>query len=43
MNYALRYVGAFLAVIAISIALYLGAVVQIYALAFVIEGIGRIF
>lgn len=43
MKTALRYVGAAILVPLIAIALYLGAVIQVYALAFVIEGIGRIF
>lgn len=43
MTYALRYVGAAVLVPVIAVVLYIGAVVQVYALAWVIEGIGRIF
>lgn len=43
MKTALRYVGAAVLVPLIAIGLYLGAVIQVYVLAFVIEGIGRIF
>ena len=43
MNTAVKWVGAAIAVPAIAIALYLGAVVQVYVLAFVVQIIGNVF
>lgn len=43
MNTAVKWVGAAIAVPVIAIALYLGAVVQLYILAYVIQIIGNIF
>jgi hypothetical protein len=43
VNTAVKWVGAAIAVPVIAIALYLGAVVQLYILAYVIQIIGNIF
>ncbi len=43
MNTAVKWVGGAVAVPVIAIALYLGAVVQLYVLAFAIQIIGNIF
>lgn len=42
MNVAAKWVGAIIAVPALAIAIYLGAVIQVYLLAWIIEGIGQI-
>lgn len=42
-NPALKWIAAVVAVIVIAIALYIGAVLQVYVLAFIVELIGRIF
>jgi hypothetical protein len=43
MNVATKWVGSAIAVPVLAIAIYLGAVFQVYALAWVVEIIGRIF
>lgn len=43
MNQAVKWVGGAVAVPVIAIALYIGAVVQVYVLAFVVQIIGNIF
>lgn len=43
MNTPLKWVGAAIAVPVVAIALYLGAVVQLYLLAYVIQIIGDVF
>jgi hypothetical protein len=42
MNPAIKYAAAIVGVPVISVAIYLGAVIQVYILAWVIEIIGRI-
>ena len=43
MNTAAKWVGSAIAVPALAIAIYLGAVLQVYVIAWVVEIIGRIF
>jgi hypothetical protein len=43
MNTAVKWVGGAVAVPVIALALYIGAVVQVYVLAFVVQIIGNIF
>lgn len=43
MNVAAKWVGAIVAVPALAIAIYFGAVIQVYLLAWIIEVIGEIF
>lgn len=43
MNVAAKWIGSAIAVVALAIAIYLGAVLQVYVLAWVVEAIGRIF
>lgn len=43
MNAAVKWVGSAVAVVVLAIAIYLGAVLQVYVLAWVVEIIGRIF
>ena len=43
MNVAVKWVGGAIAVPVIAIALYLGAVVQVYLIAWIVQLIGDIF
>jgi hypothetical protein len=43
MNPAVKWVGSAIAVPVLAVAIYLGAVLQVYLLAWVVEIIGRIF
>jgi hypothetical protein len=43
MNTAVKWVGSAVAVVVIALALYLGAVLQVYILAAIVEVIGNIF
>jgi hypothetical protein len=43
MNPAVKWVGSAIAVPVLAVAIYLGAVLQVYVLAWVVEIIGRIF
>jgi hypothetical protein len=43
MNPAVKWVGSAIAVPVLAIGIYLGAVIQVYLLAWVVEIIGRIF
>ncbi len=43
MNVAVKWVGSAVAVVAIAIGLYLGAVFQVYLIAWIVELIGTIF
>lgn len=43
MNTAVKWVGGAVAVVVIALALYLGAVLQVYILAAIVEVIGNIF
>jgi hypothetical protein len=43
MNPAVQWVGSAIAVPVLAVAIYLGAVLQVYVLAWVVEIIGRIF
>lgn len=43
MNTAVKWVGGLIAVPVVALALYLGAVIQVYILAFVVQIIGNIF
>ena len=43
MNPAVKWVGSAVAVPVLAIAIYLGAVLQVYLIAWVVEIIGRIF
>jgi hypothetical protein len=43
MNVAVKWVGGAVAVFVIAIALYLGAVFQVYLIAWIVELIGTIF
>ncbi len=43
MNVAAKWVGSAVAVPALAVAIYLGAVVQVYVIAWAVEIIGRIF
>lgn len=42
MNVAAKWVGAIVAVPALAVAIYLGAVIQVYLLAWIVDVIGRI-
>ncbi|WP_281426210.1 hypothetical protein [Miltoncostaea oceani] len=43
MNVAAKWVGSAIFVLALAVGIYLGAVFQVYLLAWVVEIIGRIF
>lgn len=43
MNPAVKWVGSAIAVPVLAVAIYLGAVLQVYIIAWVVEIIGRIF
>lgn len=43
MNTAVKWVGGLVAVPVVALGLYIGAVVQVYVLAFVVQIIGNIF
>jgi hypothetical protein len=43
MNPAVKWVGSAIAVPVLAVAIYLGAVLQVYVLAWVVEIIGRTF
>lgn len=43
MNLAVKYVGSAIAVPVLALAIYIGGVVQVYVIAWIVEIIGRIF